>query len=541
LALKFGILTQRISEAKMNRVCPKHLIIILVFSWMGIVCTATARTIYVDVNTPDNNDGSSWAKAYKYLQDALANVDSDPNIDEIRVAQGTYKPDCNSADPNGSNDRGASFQLKNNVSLKGGYVGFGAPDPNLRDPNSYETVLSGNIGDPNTDADNSYNIVYAANITALIEGFIITGGNGGEGSGLRIPIYSYTTLTIRHCKFLENISNAYGGGIYADPFDNYVTTIDNCSFIRNSALSGGGIQIGGWTTITNCDFFENSADIAGGGIYGGYGVKIYNCRFGKNKSLGQGSMFRGGGAIFTCENTIIVGCTFAGNISSSHGGSVSFVPLSGTQIASYLTNCTFSNNVWNSASEEIYLGTQMVVKVANCIFRNDNSNGRFFYVNSWCDLDIKFSNIQGGQSAIYVDPDPVYDNPGFSHYCWGNIDADPNFVNATGPDGIYGTEDDDLRLLPGSPCIDAGDNADVPADVNTDLAGNPRFFDDPNTIHATGSGKPPIVDMGAYEYIPNICGDTTHSYPVGDLDKNCRVDFYDFAIVAQHWLEDSVK
>jgi hypothetical protein len=60
---------------------------------------------------------------------------------------------------------------------------------------------------------------------------------------------------------------------------------------------------------------------------------------------------------------------------------------------------------------------------------------------------------------------------------WGhNVDADPLFVNAGGGD---------LRLLPGSPAIDAGKDSAV-SGVATDLAGNPRI-----------SG--PHVDMGAYE------------------------------------------
>lgn len=33
------------------------------------------------------------------------------------------------------------------------------------------------------------------------------------------------------------------------------------------------------------------------------------------------------------------------------------------------------------------------------------------------------------------------------------------------------------------------------------------------------------------------CGDPTHPYPVGDVDKNCRVDFADMAMMTSHWLE----
>jgi uncharacterized repeat protein (TIGR01451 family) len=71
----------------------------------------------------------------------------------------------------------------------------------------------------------------------------------------------------------------------------------------------------------------------------------------------------------------------------------------------------------------------------------------------------------------------------------GNLDADPRFVIPTAGD---------LRLGPDSPAIDAGDNTAVPPTVTTDLDGRPRFIDVP-FIPDSGSGTPPLVDMGAYE------------------------------------------
>jgi hypothetical protein len=66
-------------------------------------------------------------------------------------------------------------------------------------------------------------------------------------------------------------------------------------------------------------------------------------------------------------------------------------------------------------------------------------------------------------------------------------------------------------LLPGSACIDAGDNTVVPPDMldldrdgNTaepipfDIEGRPRFVDQYD-ITDTGYGTAPIVDMGAFE------------------------------------------
>jgi hypothetical protein len=93
----------------------------------------------------------------------------------------------------------------------------------------------------------------------------------------------------------------------------------------------------------------------------------------------------------------------------------------------------------------------------------------------------------------------------------GNIDGDPLFVDPDGPDDDPNTwEDNDYRLRPSSPCIDAGDNTAVPPDTADldgdgdtveplpfDLNANPRFLD--VTVADSGKGAPPIVDMGAYE------------------------------------------
>ena len=58
-----------------------------------------------------------------------------------------------------------------------------------------------------------------------------------------------------------------------------------------------------------------------------------------------------------------------------------------------------------------------------------------------------------------------------------NVDMDPQFWNVA---------EDNLRLLPDSPAIDAGNNASLPPGVTTDLDGLSRIFDG-------------TVDMGAYE------------------------------------------
>ena len=67
--------------------------------------------LYVRYSTISNPDGTSWDKAYPTLQSALSSTAAIP---EIWVAAGTYKPD---------NNRSASFVLKANVAVYGGFSG----------------------------------------------------------------------------------------------------------------------------------------------------------------------------------------------------------------------------------------------------------------------------------------------------------------------------------------------------------------------------------------------------------------------------------
>ena len=214
-----------------------------------------AKTIYVDLNATGANDGSSWANAFTNLQSALR---ASFNGDQIRMADGTYKPTTGSL-------RTCSFVLRNGVSIYGGYAGSGAANPDAHNVLLYPTILSGDIGTPDLNTDNSYHVVECFGLdSGLIDGVSIVRGyakgstfiqNSGGG------IYSLSSnFVVSNTQLLANTAG-YGGGLYA----NAVITLANSILIGNAAQSGngGGALVNSSSTFVNCNFWDNTS--SGGG------------------------------------------------------------------------------------------------------------------------------------------------------------------------------------------------------------------------------------------------------------------------------------
>ena len=86
-------------------------------------------------------------------QDALdAARASGSGVSEVRVAQGVYKPDQGAKVTPG--DIHATFLIPPAVSVRGGYAGIGTTDPDARDWDKFESILSGDLlgNDPNPPA-----------------------------------------------------------------------------------------------------------------------------------------------------------------------------------------------------------------------------------------------------------------------------------------------------------------------------------------------------------------------------------------------------
>ena len=340
----------------------------------------------------------------------------------------------------------------------------------------------------------------------VIDGFLVRNGTGTLG-----PYSSYD-----------------GGGMYN--YNGSSPTVSNCVFSGNSAYYGGGMYNlnNSSPEVINCTFSDNIADRSGGGMYNDMSSPVVsNCVFSNNKSVYEGMIFdgsAGGGMVNWESSTEIRNCTFIANSTvktafSSGGG------VNNTYSSVTVTNCTFGWNISNRGGGMFNFDSS--VTVSNCILWGNSALA-----------DNEISTYQGDTPVVsYSDIAGGY--PGT-----GNINANPKFVDANGADDIIGTEDDNLRLSVGSPCIDAGDNSSVPADTadldgdtNTtepvpfDLEGRHRFFDDPCTADS-GNGTPPVVDMGAYEYGSCLA-------VRGDFEgDDCDVDFADYAIFTEAWLTE---
>jgi predicted outer membrane repeat protein len=465
----------------------KKIILILILT---ILTTSTpALTIYVDANATGTNDGSSWINAYNFLQDALTDARYNTNINQIHIAQGTYTPDTSTTEPNGTGNRYASFALINNVAIYGGFPTGGA-DFNDRDPNTYETILSGDLlgndtqslepnelpNDPNR-TDNCCNVFYhdfGLNLdsSATLDGFTITAGHadsaGAHHKGGGIYNSDYSNPTITNCTFRYNLAT-YGGGLsnllYCDP------KITNCSFTSNYAENGGGAFDNhrfSEPTITNCTFTNNHADI-GGAIYNNNSLPdINNCNFNSNAADEKGGAIcnssglsnvsnctftdnsaQNGGSIYNIDcNLIISNCLLSANL-AENGGAMYNRAWGITPCNPIVTNCIFSGNLAQNNGGAIYNYAHYedcIPTITNCTFISNSAKfyggAMYNYADNTYDdcYPIIYNSILWANSAstdgnqIY---DDIYSSTTATHSDiqggWpglGNIDIDPSFAKS---------------------------------------------------------------------------------------------------------------
>jgi len=302
-------------------------------------------------------------------------------------------------------------------------------------------------------------------------------GNFGTGGGMYNEFGSSPTVT--HCAFIENVS-VLGGGMYSRVNSN--PTVIDSTFAKNTAIgTGGGMRNfdSASPTVINCVFNGNSAD-TGGGMANRENSSpiVINCTFGGNTANFGGGMQTVDGSDLTA-----IGCTFSGN-SAGIGGGI----LTTNEFGAPSTAALDNSIVWGNAPDQIADEFGGVTTVGD-------------------------SDVQGGWPGV------------------GNIDAEPLFVrhpsdggdgwgdDPATPDVDEGANDDfgDLRLVFGSPCVDAGSNAALPPDT-LDLDGDGDTLEAmPFDLDGHARVLCDVVDMGAYES------------GIGDDDCDGQVDLTDYA------------
>ncbi|MEQ8703753.1 MAG: gliding motility-associated C-terminal domain-containing protein [Phaeodactylibacter sp.] len=284
---------------------------------------------YVNVEATGSNDGSSWADAHQRLEDAIA--EASPG-DTLWIAEGTYTPTLGT-------DRSVSFQIQKPLALYGGFQG---DEVSLqeRDPASFVTLLSGDIGLPGDSLDNSYRVLTIENVNApvTLDGLSIAhalnnaptnnlqeqsaGGillvdaavhaynlqvsNNTARYGGGMAAWSGASWLAADCTFSQNRAYAFsdrcGGAAYTvDP--NVSMDWLNCGFAgnwaSNTSVSGGGAVAGvQQATFTQCYFSQNRSEF--GPAVSGAKATFYQCAFWGHPS-GQGVLFDGQ---YTVNNSI---------------------------------------------------------------------------------------------------------------------------------------------------------------------------------------------------------------------------------------------
>jgi predicted outer membrane repeat protein len=529
------------------------------------VVSPSPSVLYVDARAQGTGVGSDWSNAFTSLQDALAVAVPGS---EIRVAKGVYRPDQGIGLIPG--DRGARFAVPGGITIRGGYAGIGAPDPDARNIQAYPTVLSGDlkaddravadpgkgetgttnvvrIPDPSQEAsrlDNSRHVlaVVGPDPTTL-DGVRVSGGYAdgpvatlsGISSGIPAGIPQTEaqgagllmmggSLTLVNCTFTDNWASGDGGAIYAA--DGHLELTD-CTFRANGAGlenptgqshgTGGAIRNNGKSqmVLARCRFYDNFAGSQGGALDTDEGsVTLTRCLLLQNRAAGAG-----GGALWNSKGRVsLVSCTLSGNRTNGGGGAI-VNAWSGVLNAA---NCSLHANYGRVQAGAIHNFAGGRATLWNCTLAANGQSGLSGAIGCWPSYDQAGSELtivnsilwNGGdelstenQSIVMITHTNIQGGwPGV-----GNFTDNPLFLAPAGPDGIVGTEDDDLRLGSDSPCLDRGDSALLPRDfADLDNDGNlqePLPLDLEGRERITGPG----VDLGAYEMQPASSSSSTSS------------------------------
>jgi hypothetical protein len=386
------------------------------------------------------------------------------------------------------------------------------------------TIIDG--GGEEAGAGHTVTIADSGADGAVLRGFTITGGFGssgsfgaGEGGGILV---TGAAPLIEDCRITDN-RGIDGAGLEVRGGDVRVVA---SVFEANAGFVGGGLYAqGGRITVERSDFLANTASNDGGGVAILWQTEavLTEVRLERNHSLQFGGGLYANHADLdlswlTLEDNGLVEPTDdgVGQVFSTLGGGGMYV----TSVSGRLDASRFEENDAAFGAGAYIAGGSENFTVSNSLFARSNGTGSLYFNAS----SPHVVNCTVAEPGGFLLPTfstfgalPVLKNtvlqgtPGGSgearlEYCLVEGSAG---VGIVGEGTIFGDvdldPDNDYTPRAGSLAIDAGNNLAVPEGATTDVLGNERFFDDPDTPD-TGQGTPPIVDIGAVEFGSGVEG-----------------------------------
>lgn len=395
---------------------------------VNLIPAFTSTLWYVNDSATGANDGTTWTDAFTTIQAA---VDAASAGDIILVAGGTYI------------STSAEVVLINpsknfsGVKMYGGYEGTEVLTSADLKLDERDLVTNASIIDGQTTrrgiSISGFVGGHSLSEETLLDGFTIQNGRSSNGAGLFIGANGSTNISpvIRNTRFLNNQTTGTGGSVYLGIFS--VTTTQ---LIFDKVL------------------FKNNAGSIGGAMY----------------SIGDH-----GDLNYTVINSI-----FDGN-SAGVGGAIGYDDAQ-TGFPSFINSTFYNNTVTTSGNGGVIHITHHDSPSApatfkSAVFRNVIAigNGQFASRSpSTATIDISHSLVSDADAtALNVPAGIAIIGSGMLY----GATAVATFTNAAGGD---------FSLVTGSPAIDAGSNAALPAGITTDYAGNDRI-------------QRGTVDIGAFE------------------------------------------
>jgi len=328
-------------------------------------------------------------------------------------------------------------------------------------------------------------LTVGAGVSAELSGLTITGGhavyNGsdyetGNGAG----IYNFGDLTVSGCIFTNNNAAHDGGGIY-NAEDARLTVTDGTTFTRNSADFGGGIASRGELTVSGgSNISYNTSATYGGGIGNAAGILTVT-----SSTLSYNSAATYGGGIYNSWEMTISDSVLSYNSAENGGGILTVYgevvigesTLSGNSATRFARNSAtgLGGGIYNADGNLTISGSTLAYNSAS------TGGGIASYHNTSSTTSILYNSLVAQNFLRNSDPPSPSDLDGTfdlgSSYTLigdgsGGLDASNGNLVGTpaspldaklGPLQNNGGPTSTHALLDGSPAIDAGDPAILPA------------------------------------------------------------------------------